>query len=168
MNHPEPNYASIRAQVSLYPSPNLIARADNPPAPVASTALGFTSVGQIASLAQTWNGSSLSETLTYNSDHQRASLGVSDTSFTASGLTPASATYATNSLNQYSSVAGVAKTYDKRGNLTGDGTWTYAYDAENRLISATAPTVNRRRMRTPVLKLARRVAFAPGELAGVA
>lgn len=26
--------------------------------------------------------------------------------------------------------------YDASGNLTGDGTWTFAYDAENKLISA--------------------------------
>ncbi|MDZ4741535.1 MAG: hypothetical protein SGJ03_16785, partial [Alphaproteobacteria bacterium] len=27
--------------------------------------------------------------------------------------------------------------YDANGNLTGDGTWAYLYDAENRLKSAT-------------------------------
>jgi RHS repeat-associated protein len=41
-----------------------------------------------------------------------------------------------NNLNQYSSVGGVAYTYDYNGNLTGSATNTYSYDSENRLISA--------------------------------
>jgi RHS repeat-associated protein len=32
-------------------------------------------------------------------------------------------------------VAGVTHTYDKFGNLTSDGTWTFAYDTENRLLT---------------------------------
>ncbi|MEL6216807.1 MAG: RHS repeat-associated core domain-containing protein, partial [Pseudomonadota bacterium] len=42
--------------------------------------------------------------------------------------------YATNGLNQYTSVAGAAYTYDANGNLTGDGQYTYLYDIENRLV----------------------------------
>jgi YD repeat-containing protein len=45
--------------------------------------------------------------------------------------------YVPNALNQYTSVGGVAQTYDANGNLTGDGTNTYVFDAENRLVSAT-------------------------------
>ena len=45
--------------------------------------------------------------------------------------------YAANSLNQYTSVsAGANPVYDADGNMTGDGTFAYAYDAENRLVSA--------------------------------
>ncbi|MGH6846354.1 MAG: RHS repeat-associated core domain-containing protein, partial [Methylocella sp.] len=47
---------------------------------------------------------------------------------------------AANNLNQYPSVAGVSYAYDGKGNLTGDGTWTYAYDAENRLLTANKST----------------------------
>lgn len=43
--------------------------------------------------------------------------------------------YTANSLNQYSAVSGVNYTYDSRGNLTGDGVKTYAYEQENRLVS---------------------------------
>jgi len=32
--------------------------------------------------------------------------------------------------------------YDTRGNLTGDGTWTYTYDAENRMLSAVKTGTN--------------------------
>ena len=44
--------------------------------------------------------------------------------------------YTANGLNQYIAVGGSTLTYDDNGNLTGDGTWTFAYDAENRLTSA--------------------------------
>jgi RHS repeat-associated protein len=49
-------------------------------------------------------------------------------------------TYATNDLNEYTSVGGVGYTYDKDGNLTFDGTNTYAYNSLNQLISVTGPS----------------------------
>ena len=48
-----------------------------------------------------------------------------------------SRTYTANGLNQYRTAGGKAMTYDRNGNLTGDGTWTYAYDTDNRLRTAT-------------------------------
>lgn len=44
-------------------------------------------------------------------------------------------TYTTNGLNQYTSAGGASFTYDANGNLTSDGTYTYLYDIENRLVS---------------------------------
>ena len=120
------NPLSQRAAVSYGPAA----------APVASSALTYTSAGQIASLAHSWSGSSLSLAPSYNKDHQRAGLTASDASFLPSGIAAGSTAYTANSLNQYATVSGAARTYDKRGNLTSDGTWTYGYDAENRLISA--------------------------------
>ena len=38
-------------------------------------------------------------------------------------------------MNQYSAVDAVTPTHDGNGNLTFDGTFTYAYDAESRLTS---------------------------------
>ncbi|MBW8042153.1 MAG: hypothetical protein FVQ85_19435 [Planctomycetes bacterium] len=46
--------------------------------------------------------------------------------------------YATNILNQYTSAGTVYFSYDDNGNLTGDGTDSYTYDAENRLMTANA------------------------------
>jgi len=48
---------------------------------------------------------------------------------------------AANTLNQYVTVTqganpSVTLTHDANGNLTGEGTWTFAYDAENRLRTA--------------------------------
>ena len=45
--------------------------------------------------------------------------------------------YTANCLNQYTAVSTATNpVYDADGNMTGDGTYSYSYDAENRLISA--------------------------------
>ena len=44
--------------------------------------------------------------------------------------------YAPNTMNQYASVDAVTQSYNNNGNLTGDGTWSYGFDYENRLTSA--------------------------------
>jgi RHS repeat-associated protein len=69
-----------------------------------------------------------SRTVTYNYD----ALG-NRTSVVDNGN---STSYSINNLNQYTSVAGTNLTYDTRGNLTGDGVWTFGYDYENHLVSA--------------------------------
>jgi len=45
--------------------------------------------------------------------------------------------YTTNELNQYTAVDSTNPTYDADGNLTSDGNWTYTWNGENRLASAT-------------------------------
>ncbi|MFH0790479.1 MAG: RHS repeat-associated core domain-containing protein [Candidatus Omnitrophota bacterium] len=49
-------------------------------------------------------------------------------------------TYVSNTLNQYTKVSEADLTYDANGNLTNHNGWTYTYDYENRLISATNGT----------------------------
>jgi len=44
--------------------------------------------------------------------------------------------YVINNLNQYSSAGGMALSYNTNGNLTAYKGWTYAYDAHNRLTTA--------------------------------
>jgi YD repeat-containing protein len=44
--------------------------------------------------------------------------------------------YTTNAASQYTAVGATTPTDDANGNVTGDGTFTYGYDAENRLTSA--------------------------------
>jgi RHS repeat-associated protein len=50
--------------------------------------------------------------------------------------TASTVSYTPNSLDQYSAIGAVTPAYDGNGNLTYDGTFTYGYDAESRLISA--------------------------------
>lgn len=52
----------------------------------------------------------------------------------------ASTAYVPNGLNRYLTVGGVSYGYDTRGNMTSDGTNTYSYDVENRLLTASGPT----------------------------
>ena len=49
-------------------------------------------------------------------------------------------TYVTNNMNQYTSVGGVACTYDANGNLLSDGTNTYTYNSLNELTGVTGPS----------------------------
>jgi RHS repeat-associated protein len=49
----------------------------------------------------------------------------------------ANKTYVPDGLNRYASVASTSFTYDANGNLTSDGTRTFLYDVENRLIRVT-------------------------------
>jgi RHS repeat-associated protein len=109
--------------------------------PVASTSLTWTLAGHVAGFAHAWNGGSLALNYNYNQDHQRAAYSISDASFLAGGFAAGSAAYTTNAVNQYTAINGTAFSYDQRGNLTSDGTWTHGYDTENRLISATATGV---------------------------
>ena len=46
-------------------------------------------------------------------------------------------TLSANGLNQYNAAGTASFTYDANGNLTGDGTRTYLYDPENRMVSST-------------------------------
>ena len=51
-----------------------------------------------------------------------------------------STAYTADHLNQYSTVGASSPVYDLDGNLTDNGTWTYDWDNENRLASATDGT----------------------------
>jgi RHS repeat-associated protein len=75
----------------------------------------------------------------YNAANQRVGQTATDNSWWF--YPPASAStvgYASNAANQYTTVGTVTPTYNANGSPIFDGTFTYGYDAENRLTSATA------------------------------
>jgi RHS repeat-associated protein len=73
---------------------------------------------------------------TYNGANQRSGQTVTDNSWWYYPAAVAGTTsYASNNLNQYKTVGLISATYDGNGNLAFDGTFTYCYDAENRLTS---------------------------------
>jgi len=73
----------------------------------------------------------------YNRVNQRTGQTVTDNTWiNYPAATPSTVNYTANALNQYTAVGAVAPSYDGNGNLTSDGTFTFGYDAENRLISA--------------------------------
>jgi len=85
--------------------------------------------------------SDVTQTFGYNSASQMLTRALGNDSYAYTALTPASQSYSVNGLNQYTSVAGGTYQYDDNGNLVVEpgspSSTTYAYDVENRLISAT-------------------------------
>jgi YD repeat-containing protein len=73
----------------------------------------------------------------YDATNRRANQSATDKSWWNYPATASSVNYTPNTLNQYSAVGAVTPTYDANGNLTSDGTYTYGYDAENRLTGIT-------------------------------
>jgi RHS repeat-associated protein len=73
----------------------------------------------------------------YNKVNQRIGQTVTDNSwFNYPAASPSTVSYTANALNQYTAVGAVTPSYDGNGNLTSDGTFTFGYDTENRLTSA--------------------------------
>ena len=69
----------------------------------------------------------------YDATNRRIGQTASDNSWWNYPAAASNVSYTANNLNQYTAVAAVTPTYDGNGNLTYDGTFTYCYDAENRL-----------------------------------
>lgn len=91
----------------------------------------------LATLTQTFVGSNVTFTLGYNKAHQMTTQQVSDAQFMWHPAAAGTTTYgAANNVNQYPTVGGVSHTYNGNGCLTGDGTWTWVYDTENHMTSA--------------------------------
>lgn len=72
---------------------------------------------------------------TYDANNRRVGQTASDVTWWNRPSAVANISYTANALNQYSAVGATTPTYDPDGNLTFDGTFTYGYDAENRLTS---------------------------------
>jgi YD repeat-containing protein len=81
----------------------------------------------------TSTATSVSFTHAYDATNRRIGQTASDNGWWSYPTTATSVSYTANSLNQYSAVGGASPSYDGDRNLTFDGTFTYAYDAEGRL-----------------------------------
>jgi RHS repeat-associated protein len=73
-------------------------------------------------------------TFSYNSASQMVSRTQSNDAYRFTDHVNVSRAYAVNGLNQYVSAGPASFTYDANGNLTSDGSGSYLYDVENRLI----------------------------------
>ncbi|MCP5380344.1 MAG: RHS repeat-associated core domain-containing protein [Novosphingobium sp.] len=80
-------------------------------------------------------------TLAYNQIPQIASVTTSRAAFDWNGYSDVNRGYAANGLNQYTQSGTKTLGYDDNGNLISDQTWTFGYDAENQLTSASATGV---------------------------
>jgi RHS repeat-associated protein len=105
----------------------------------------FDNASRLASLASDLAGTSYDTTTTfgYNPASQIVSQARTNDAYAWTGQANVNRPYVPNGLNQYASVNGVSQSYDPNGNLTSDGTNTYVYDVENRLVTRdTAGTAN--------------------------
>lgn len=97
----------------------------------------------LTGLAEAFTGSSVVFAYGFNNVHQENSRSVSDGTYLWHPGAGGTTTYGTaNSVNEYPTVGGSSYSYDGNGNLKSDGTWTYTYDTENHLLSATKTGVS--------------------------
>jgi RHS repeat-associated protein len=85
-------------------------------------------------------GADVNVGLAYNRAGQITSRSVSNDAYAATPEENRSLAYQVNGLNQYIAASNRTYSYDPNGNLTGDGTTSYVYDVENRLVSASGQT----------------------------
>jgi RHS repeat-associated protein len=102
---------------------------------------GYNGDATLASLGHNLQGATTTNDVTlgygYNQVDQINSRTLSNASYLWKGHYNVNRPYTANGLNQYTASGPRALSYDARGNLGGDGTWTFAYDVENRLLNAT-------------------------------
>jgi hypothetical protein len=107
--------------------------------------IGFDAVQRPSSLAQTAYTPSASTDVAFSYTRNPASQITSTTrdndAYAWGGHYAATRAYTANGLNQYSAISpaggtALSLTYDANGNLTSDGSRTYTYDSENRLLSS--------------------------------
>jgi YD repeat-containing protein len=79
----------------------------------------------------------VTSTFGYNPAGQIVTRTRSNDAYASNTAYNVSRPYTANGLNQYTAAGSASFTYDANGNLTGDGTNTYVYDDENRLVTAT-------------------------------
>jgi RHS repeat-associated protein len=119
-----------------------------PPSPATSvqyaTSIGYDALNRPT--AVTWNPAPAAVAptaggVTFNHAYNRANQRIGQTATDNSWLnypaaTASTVSYSADVLNRYIAVGAVNPTYDGNSNLTFDGTFSFGYDAENRLISA--------------------------------
>ena len=83
-------------------------------------------------------GASVTFTYGFNKVNQETTRSVSDSTFLWHPTAASNTWYGVaNSVNEYPAVGGASYQYDANGNLKNDGLWSYVYDTENHLLTAT-------------------------------
>jgi RHS repeat-associated protein len=102
-----------------------------------SATYGLQLNNDLTSLAQSFVGASVNLTYVFNKVHEMTTQQVSDSTYMWHPSAAATTTYlAANNLNEYPKVGTKNYSYSLNGCLTNDGTWSYGYDTENHLLSA--------------------------------
>jgi RHS repeat-associated protein len=91
----------------------------------------------LTALAETFVGSSVTFGYGFNNVHQATSQSVTDSTYMWHPGAAGTTSYGTaSSVNEYPTVGSATYSYDGNANLKSNGTWTFTYDTENHLISA--------------------------------
>lgn len=101
------------------------------------TTYGYDGVSRLTSVAHgfTTTAYNVTSIFTYNPAEQVRTRVRNNSLFDFTGLVNVDRSYAVNGLNQYTTAGPASFTYDANGNLTSDGSGTYVYDVENRLVA---------------------------------
>jgi RHS repeat-associated protein len=103
-----------------------------------SDSYGFDAIGRLTSLSHDLSGTSYDQSLgfSYNPANQIKQNTRSNDAYAWTGHYNVNRNYTSNGLNQYTAAGSATLSYDANGNLTSDGSTSYVYDDENRLVSA--------------------------------
>ena len=103
-----------------------------------STSYGYDPAGRLNALTNNLPATAYNNqwTFAYNPASQITQTVRSNDTFAWTAHVNVDRPYATNGLNQYSTAGPATFGYDPNGNLTSDGSTTFLYDIENRLVSA--------------------------------
>ena len=101
------------------------------------TTYGYDVVSRLSSLSDGLAGTAhdVTRSYAYNPANQLISQSRTNDAYAFTGYVNVDRDYAANGLNQYTSAGSASFTYDANGNLTSDGTNSFGYDTENRMVS---------------------------------
>jgi RHS repeat-associated protein len=97
----------------------------------------------VTGITHNFVGSNVAFTYAFNNVHEPLSMTVSDSTYMWHPAAAGTVTYGTaDNGNKYPTVGGVGYSYNGNKCLTGDGVWTFGYDTENHLLTATKTGTN--------------------------
>ncbi len=99
---------------------------------------GWDAIGRLTSLNDAFagGGGNVSQTFTFNPASQIRTRTRSNDDYASDTAYDVSRPYTVNGLNQYAEAGPADFVYDQNGNLLSDGSTTFLYDVENRLVGA--------------------------------
>jgi RHS repeat-associated protein len=104
-----------------------------------ATSYSYNPQSALATIAHNLTGTAQDLTYTYTRNQAGELTGHSwnNDAYQWGGAVNGTAAYIANGLNQYTKAGAATPGYDANANLTSDGTWSYGYDLDNRLKTAT-------------------------------